>query len=84
MTAHEDDEKVCLGWTESDVNGKWSRSGTLSSAHALIERFPDGECWVITMNTGVWTGFRFTRDMSRLIERLRCRYSNQMPSRNLW
>ncbi len=84
MTAHQEKEKVCFGWTDSDAKGKWSRSGTLSSAHALIERFPDGECWVITMNSGVWTGFRFTRDMSRLIERLRSRYSVDLPSRSLW
>lgn len=84
MTAYQEKEKICFGWTDSDANGKWSRSGTLSSAHALIERFPDGECWVITMNSGVWTGFRFTRDMSRLIERLRSRYSFELPSRNLW
>lgn len=84
MTAYEENEKLCFGWTDADERGKWSRSGTLSSAHALIERFPDGECWVITTNSGVWTGFRFSRDLSRLIERLRGRYSCKLPSRNLW
>lgn len=80
----EDNGKQCLGWTDSDPRGKWSRSGTLSSAHALIEHFPDGECWVITMNTGVWTGFRFNRDMSRLVERLRGKYSPLFPKKNLF
>lgn len=86
MTVPDKDEagKQCLGWTESDPSGKWSRSGTLSSAHALIERFPDGECWVITMNTGIWTGFRFNRDMSRLVERLRGKYSTLMPNQDLF
>lgn len=84
MTAHQDKEKLALGWTDSDGRGRWTRSGTLSSAHTLVERFPDGECWVITTNSGVWTGFRFTREMERLIECLRSRYSDRLPRRNLW
>lgn len=84
MTRHEDKEKLAVGWTDSDASGKWMRSGTLSSAHALVERFPDGECWVIITNTGVWTGFRFTRDLSALISRLRRDYSRHLPARNLF
>lgn len=84
MTAHKDKEKVCFGWTDSDERGRWTRSGTLSSAHALIMRFPDGECWVITTNTGVWTGYKFTRSMQALINTLRSRYSDHMPRRNLY
>ncbi len=84
MTSHDEKEKTCFGWSDSDGKGKWTRSGTLSSAHALIERFPDKECWVILTNTGVWTGFRFTRDLQRLIDMLRSRYSGILPSRDLW
>lgn len=84
MTAHKDKEKICFGWTDADGNGKWTRSGTLSSAHALVMRFPDGECWVITTNTGVWTGFRFTRTMENFVNTLRSRYSTCLPSRNLF
>lgn len=84
MTRHEDKEKLAVGWTDSDASGKWTRSGTLSSAHALIERFPDGECWVIITNSGVWTGFHFTRDLSAFISRLRRDYSRHLPSRNLF
>lgn len=84
MTAHKDKEKICLGWTDCDGRGRWSRSGTLSSAHALVMRFPDGECWVMTMNTGVWTGYKFTRSMENLINTLRSRYSSRLPARNLF
>ena len=84
MTAHEDKEKLSLGWSDADENGLWTRSGTLSSAHALIMRYPDGECWVITMNSGVWTGFRFTRSLENLIRSLRSRYSALMPKRDLF
>ena len=84
MTAHEDKEKLSLGWSDADENGLWTRSGTLSSAHALIMRYPDGECWVITMNSGVWTGYRFTHSLENLIRTLRSRYSVQLPARNLF
>lgn len=84
MTSHDEDEKTCFGWSDSDGKGKWTRSGTLSSAHAIVERFPDNEIWVILTNTGVWTGFRFTRDLQRLIDMLRSRYSGCFPVRDLW
>lgn len=84
MTAYEEKEKLSLGWSDSDAHGIWSRSGTLSSAHALIMHYPDGECWVITMNSGVWTGFRFTRSLENLVNTLRARYSASFPARDLF
>lgn len=75
---------LCLGWSNVQKEGHWKRSGTLSSAHSLIDRFPDGECWVLTTNSGVWRGFRFTREMEKLIERLREKYSNALPRQNLF
>lgn len=90
MTERGTDEKgdvinMARGWSVSDENGKWTRTGTLSSTHTLIEHFPDGECWVLITNSGVWTGSHFSsRDMSRLVERLRTRYSGLLPRRNLW
>ncbi|MDE5797054.1 MAG: serine hydrolase, partial [Muribaculaceae bacterium] len=79
-----DDRKMARGWTESDGRGRWTRTGTLSSTHALVEHFPDGECWVILTNSGVWTGHHFSRELQRLIERLRGRYSASLPSRDLF
>jgi CubicO group peptidase (beta-lactamase class C family) len=84
LTAHSDKEKLSRGWSEVDAHGKWTRTGTLSSTHTLIERFPDGECWVLITNSGVWTGHHFSSDMNRLVERLRSRYSRLLPSRNLF
>lgn len=84
MTTFDKGEKMCFGWTETDGKGKMSRSGTLSSAHALVVKFADNECWVITMNSGVWTGFHFTRELERLIDRLRLKYSDKFPARNLF
>lgn len=84
MTFHDGEDKQTRGWTDSDGKGKWTRTGTLGSTHALVIRYPDGECWVMTTNSGVWTGHNFSRDMTRLVERLRQRYSAMLPSRDLW
>ena len=84
LTEHDDHDKMSRGWSEADANGKWTRTGTLNSSHALIERFPNGECWVFITNSGVGKGPGFSRDLSRLVERLRPRYRDAFPHRNLW
>lgn len=84
LTAYSKEGRVSRGWSEIDENGKWRRTGTLSSTHTLIERFPNGECWVMITNSGVWTGHNFSRDMTRLISNLRSRYSEYFPRRDLW
>lgn len=84
LTAYEKDEKVSRGWSEIDEYGKWRRTGTLSSTHTLIEHFPNGECWVIITNSGVWTGHNFSREMTKLVSNLRARYGDMLPRRDLW
>lgn len=84
LTAYEKDDKVSRGWSEIDEHGKWRRTGTLSSTHTLIERFPNGECWVMITNSGVWTGHNFSREMTKLISNLRSRYDGMLPRRDLW
>ncbi len=78
------DEIVCRGWVEIDNDGNWMRTGTLSSSHVLIKRYTNGECWVMTTNTGVWIGYKFANQMNRLFDSLRDKYSAKMPQRNLW
>lgn len=84
MTYRDDEDKQTRGWSESDGKGKWTRTGTLGSTHVLVTRFPDGECWVMMTNSGVWTGHNFSKDMARLIDRLRLKYADSFPGRNLW
>lgn len=84
LTAFAKDDKVSRGWSEIDEQGKWRRTGTLSSTHTLIERFPNGECWVLITNSGVWTGHNFSRSMTQLVSDLRARYGNLFPLRDLW
>lgn len=84
LTAFDEKDKKARGWSETSAQGKWTRTGTLSSTHTLVQRFPDGECWVLITNSGVWTGHKFSHDMVRLVDRIRAIYRNQMPKRNLW
>ena len=84
LVEHDDHDKMSRGWSEADANGKWTRTGTLSSTHTLIERFPNGECWVLITNTGVGKGASFSRNMSTLVEQLRSRYKSALPQRSLW
>lgn len=84
LTAFAKDNKVSRGWSEVDENGKWRRTGTLSSTHTLIERFPNGECWVLITNSGVWTGHNFSRSLTQLVSDLRSRYGELLPRRDLW
>lgn len=84
MTYRDDDDKQARGWSDTDGKGKWTRTGTLGSTHVLAIRFADGECWVMMTNSGVWTGHNFSKDMTRLIDRLRAKYKDSFPKRNLW
>lgn len=84
LTQWNEDENMARGWSHVTDDGIWKRTGTLASTHTLVEHFPDGECWVMITNTGVWTGFHFADDMSRLVKSLRSRYSSSMPARDLF
>lgn len=84
LTAYDEKDNMSRGWSEVTPNGKWTRTGTLSSTHALIQRFPEGDCWVVLTNSGVWTGHHFSHDLQRLVDRLRSRYSPSLPRRSLW
>lgn len=84
LTSYGKDAHLSRGWSEIDEHGKWRRTGTLSSTHTLIERFPNGECWVLITNSGVWTGHNFSRSMTKLVSDLRATYSSLFPKRDLW
>lgn len=79
-----EDDRRSRGWSEVDAQGKWRRTGTLSSTHTLVERFPNGECWVIITNSGVWTGHVFSKTMTQLVSELRARYGESLPRRDLF
>lgn len=84
MTQYDPKRNLAKGWIRIDSVGNWTRTGTLASAHVFAKKYADGECWVITTNTGVYLGFNFSRQMGNLAERLRRDYSSKLPRRNLW
>lgn len=86
MTAIDPEDRlnVARGWAKIEKDGRWVRTGTLCSTHALVERFPNGEIWVLLTNSGVWRGPKFSSDMIRLVNDLRERYSSSLPKRNLF
>lgn len=83
LTEDNEEDKSCRGWVDVD-KGIWRRTGTLSSTHSLIEKFPQNDCWVIITNSGNWKGHHFGHQLERLIDRLRERYGSSLPRRNLW
>jgi len=55
MTASTDSIKSYLGWRNGDKEGTWYRTGTLSGSIALVVRRPDNICYVVLMNTSIYT-----------------------------
>lgn len=84
MTEYFDKETYSLGWNDTKPTGEWTRTGTLSGTTALVKYFPDGECWIMVANTSTWKGPGLARYTSRLFHELRTRYSDELPSRNLF
>ena len=84
MTEYDEECPACRGWSHIEKDGSWMRTGTLYSAHSFVKHFPDGECWVITTNTGVWIGHNFVRQFVQLVDMLRADYGAVMPKQNLW
>ena len=48
-----------FGWTGTDKNGFWWRTGTLSGTSALLKREKNGLSWVLIINTTPKYGARF-------------------------
>ncbi len=84
MTEYDSIQPRARGWNHITDDGSWVRSGTLYSSHVLIKLFPDGECWTMVTNTGVWIGYRFASHMAALMDHLRQQYSPLLPRRNLF
>ena len=84
MTDYYDADTFSLGWNDTKPTGEWTRSGSFSGTQALVKTFPDGECWVFIANTSTWRGSRFAYNIAALFENLRCRFSAQLPVRDLF
>ncbi len=45
-----------IGWNSPRPEEGWQRSGKHGGSSALIYRFPDGECWILLMNSSTAKG----------------------------
>ncbi len=84
MTEWFDENTYSLGWNDTKPNGEWTRTGTLSGTSALIKTYPNGECWIMVMNTSTWKGPGQTRFTAGLFKTLRDSYSDKLPSRDFF
>ena len=84
MTEYFDEQTYSLGWNETRPDGPWSRTGTFAGTSALIKYFPDGECWVFITNTSTWKGPHLAAYTGGLFDKMRAKYSDKLPARNLF
>ena len=84
MTTEMPDHQYSLGWNYTPRGGRWIRTGSLVGTSAIVLRYPDGECWVFITNTSTWKGHEFSKDTIALFEKLRQRFGNKLPKRNLF
>lgn len=84
MTKEMPDFDFSIGWNTTVKGKPWIRTGSLSGTTALALRYPDGEIWVLITNTSTWKGHGFSKDTMRLFDKLRQKYKDKMPKRNLF
>lgn len=58
-----------FGWTGTDKNGYWWRTGTLSGTSALLKRERNGMSWVLIINTSPKYGSRFPVQINKTLIR---------------
>ncbi|MFC2152407.1 serine hydrolase domain-containing protein [Bacteroidota bacterium] len=58
-----------FGWTGTDSNGFWWRTGTLSGTSALLKREQNGLSWVLVINTTPKYGARFPVQINKTMIR---------------
>jgi len=58
-----------FGWTGTDSNGYWWRTGTLSGTSALLKREQNGLSWILVINTTPKYGARFPVQINKTMIR---------------
>lgn len=84
MTEFIDTDTYALGWNDTNPEKGWNRTGTLSGTTALVQYFPDGECWILITNTSTWKGPGQARYTNELFKQCRELYSVKLPAINLF
>ncbi len=84
MTEYFDKETFSFGWNDTNPETGWTRSGSFSGTSAMIQYFPDGECWIFVTNTSTWKGSSFSRITATLFSELRRGWSDKFPKQDLF
>lgn len=84
MTCYYDDKTYPLGWLRTYADNSWTRTGSYAGTSALIQYYPDGECWIFVLNTSNSHGSSFSRYTKALSKELREAYDYLLPTRNLF
>lgn len=84
MTREMPDHDFSIGWNYTPTSRPWIRTGSLSGTSALILKYPDGECWILITNTSTWKGHAFSKDTMAFFDKLRKKYSSQLPKKDLF
>ena len=84
MTQEQPDHNFSIGWNYTAKGRPWIRTGSLSGTSALILKYPDGQCWILITNTSTWKGHGFSNDSMAFFEKLRSKYVNTLPKKDLF
>ncbi len=84
MTTWFDDQTYSLGWNDTKESGEWTRTGSFSGTSALVKYYPDGECWIMVLNTSTYRGNRQSSQTGLLFHDLRRDYSRRLPRRDFF
>lgn len=69
LMTRDQENSLPIGWMQTQDNGIWKRTGTLSGTSAIIKRQPNGYTWAFVTNTGSWRGASFTSRIDQTVER---------------
>ena len=84
MTKEMPDHDFSIGWNYTAKGKPWIRTGSLSGTSALVLRYPDGQCWILIINTSTWKGHGFSNDSMAFFEKLRQKFMADMPKKDLF
>ena len=84
MTEDQPQGVFSLGWNSTHEGKPWSRTGSFAGTTALVLRYPDGDCMILLTNTSTWKGHGFSKETRQFFDRLRQKYSSQLPAQDLF
>ncbi|MCF0176133.1 MAG: beta-lactamase family protein [Bacteroidales bacterium] len=84
MTEYIDENTFSLGWNDTNPEKGWNRTGSFSGTSALVQYFPDGECWVMVTNTSTWRGPSQSKYCLALFQECRADLSLNLPHIDLF